>query len=102
MTGQDQVNSCLFENREEVLSHLGEDRIGVRVVRSLAVRWMVPESNGPLSCRRREIRSQPGSHRTARGAIGSHRVEADKVNIRVIKRVILLGSRRYAAGFGIR
>src|SRR5438876_3568195 len=44
MAGQNEIDTTLLENGQGVLPHLDELRLGVRVVRALAVRRMVPES----------------------------------------------------------
>ena len=92
MAGQNEIDTTLLENGQGVLPHLDELRLGVRVVRALAVRRMVPESNDPVLLRGGEVCLEPRHHRATRRAIGVERVQDDEVDVSVVEGVVGLGA----------
>src|SRR5688572_20853547 len=51
VAGQDKIDTTRLENRHDVLTHLAQFTFGIRVMRTLAVRRMMPERDDP--CLRR-------------------------------------------------
>ena len=64
MAAQNEINTCLFEDGQCILAHVGELRIRIRVVRTLTVRRVVPVGDDPLCSSRNKVAGEPGHHRT--------------------------------------
>ncbi len=62
---------------------------------------MVPVGDDPVLQRGRQILSKPGGHGTHRGAVRLERVQNHEVDVRVVERVVRLGSRGDPAGLGV-
>src|SRR5215475_6799468 len=61
----------------------------------------MPKRDEPLICICIEISAQPVRHWTIGGATLRHCVQADKVNVSVIERIVPVGARGDAASFAV-
>ena len=61
----------------------------------------MPEGDQPFLRGRGQIAAQPVGHRAVSGAVRGHRVEANEVDVAVVKGVIVLGAGGDAARFAV-
>jgi hypothetical protein len=105
VAAQDQIDAIGLEDRQRVLAHLDQLSLGVGIMRSFAVRRVMPKGDHPIGTRvgrgRDEIAFQPGQHGAADGAVGAVGVQHNEVDIAEIEGVIGLGARVDAAAEAI-
>src|SRR2546423_734864 len=94
VAAENEVRAAFLKDGNGVEAHLDLFSFKVRVVRSVAVRWVMPEGDDPILRRSGQIGPQPCEHWTVRETILTKGVEANKMRIAIIKRVIRFCSRR--------
>src|SRR5436190_1446098 len=70
-------------------------------MRTFGIRGMMPESDEPLIGIGVEVRLQPIRHRAVRRPALGHRVKANKVEVGVVERIVLLCAGGDTAGFTV-
>jgi hypothetical protein len=98
VAAEHQIHAGRFQHRQDVLPHLRQLDVDVGIVRALAIRRVVPESDNPVGVRRVQIAGQPLQHGPAQRPAGLVGIEADEVDAAVVERVVGLGARGDAAG----
>ena len=100
MAGEHGVHPVRLQDGHDVLAHLLELDLEIRVVGALAVGRVVPDGEDPVLQRVLQVLLQPGQHGAPRRAIGLVGVEHHHVHVGPVEGVVRLRARGHAARLG--
>jgi len=99
VSAQHQIDAAGLEDGQKILTHLDQLGFGVRVMRSLGVGGVMPERDDPGGGGAFEVELKPPGHGAVGRPVRRHGIQADEMDVGVVKRVVAFRARGDAAGF---
>ena len=85
MPAQHQVDAGCLQHGKKHLAHIHQLRLAVRIMRSFAVGWMMPEGDDPILRHLRKVGLQPRIHRAVGGAIHVVGIQTYEMDVGVVE-----------------
>ena len=98
VAAKNQIHPVLFQQGQEVLPHIDQLLLCVRVVAAFGIRGMVPHGDDPVLSRRLQVLQKPEVLGAGGRPWADLRIQNDEVDIAVVEGVIQFGTGSHPPG----